>query len=254
MLRVFIGYDPRQAVSFTALAKSIVSRASLPVAITPLVIEQLPIARTGLTPFTYSRFLVPWLCGYAGWALFLDVDMLALGDVAELFGMAEDRYAVMVAKNDMKFEWASAMLFNNPRCRVLTPRYVETAERLHTIAWANDSEIGALPPEWNHLVGYDAPRDDAKLVHFTQGVPAYPETEDCEYGDEWRRAVRESLGSVPWAELMGNSVHDEPVIERLVREGKARVVTRQDPSAPEKKLKPAPTRAPLRMETINAET
>ena len=174
MLRVFVGYDPRQAVSYTALASSIVNRTSVPVAITPLVIGQLPIARTGLTPFTYSRFLVPWLCGYVGWALFLDVDMLALGDIADLFRMADDRFTVMVAKNEMKFEWASAMLFNNARCRVLTPRYVETAERLHAIAWAKDGEIGALPPEWNHLVGYDAPRGDAKLVHFTQGVPAYP--------------------------------------------------------------------------------
>ena len=144
MLRVFVGYDPRQAVSYTALASSIVNRTSVPVAITPLVIGQLPIARTGLTPFTYSRFLVPWLCGYVGWALFLDVDMLALGDIADLFRMADDRFTVMVAKNEMKFEWASAMLFNNARCRVLTPRYVETAERLHAIAWAKDGEIGAL--------------------------------------------------------------------------------------------------------------
>ena len=225
MLRVFIGYDPRQRVSFTALAHSIVSRASVPVAITPLVLEQLPIRRSGLTQFTYSRFLVPWLCEFEGWALFLDVDMLARADVADLFAMADERYAVMVAKNEMKFEWASAMLFNNARCRALTPEYVASAEGLHAIAWAEDAEIGTLPPEWNHLVGYDRARDDAKLVHFTQGVPAHLETADCEYGEEWRQAIRESLGTLPWAELMGNSVHARPVIERLVREGKARIVT-----------------------------
>ena len=46
-LKIFIGFDPRQAVSYTALQQSIISNASKPVSITPLVIETLPIERTG---------------------------------------------------------------------------------------------------------------------------------------------------------------------------------------------------------------
>lgn len=207
MLRIFIGYDSRQPVSYNALQFSILKNASKAVAITPLCIETLPIKRTGLTPFTFSRFLVPYLCDYEGWALFLDIDMLVRGDIAELFNYKNDDYAVMVSKNDHRFEWASAMLFNCAKCTVLSPAYVQTASGLHTIDWAKPEEIGDFPREWNHLVGYDEPRDDAKLIHYTQGVPAFDEIGDCEYSQVWRQTVYEMARTLPWADLMATSVH-----------------------------------------------
>lgn len=207
MLKVFIGYDSRQPVAYNVLQQSIFSRSSKPVAITPLVLKQLPITRMGLTPFTYSRFLVPYLCDYQGWALFLDIDMLLRDDIAKLFALADDQYSVMVSKNEKRFEWASAMLFNCDKCRILTPEYVQKAEGLHTIDWVKPEEIGALPPEWNHLVGYDKPRKDAKLVHYTQGVPCFEETATSEYRDEWIHEHQGMNTSFPWLELMGNSVH-----------------------------------------------
>ena len=76
MLNVFIGYDPRQPVAYNVLQHSIVRHASEPVAITPLILKQLPIERRGLTEFTFSRFLVPYLCGFKGMAVFLDADMV----------------------------------------------------------------------------------------------------------------------------------------------------------------------------------
>lgn len=213
MLRIFIGYDHRQPVSYTVLQHSILKRASRPVSITPLILPTLPTQRQGLTPFTFSRFLVPHLCGYEGWALFLDIDMLVLDDIAKLFDLADDRFDVMVAKNVMRFEWASLMLFNNAKCRVLTPEYVDKAAGLHQIQWSDN--IGDLPMEWNHLAGYDAPRPDAKLVHFTQGVPCYPETEDSEYRREWMEVLQGCAESAPWFHLMGKSVHAKPVVERM---------------------------------------
>ena len=53
MLKVFVGFDERQRVSFTTLATSIFETASRPVSITPLVLHTLPISRRGLTPFTF---------------------------------------------------------------------------------------------------------------------------------------------------------------------------------------------------------
>lgn len=219
MLRVFIGFDPRQPVSYNVLQQSIFSRSSKPVSITPLVIEQLPVTRTGLTPFTFTRFLVPWLCDYQGWALFLDIDMLVKGDIAELFHYADDNYAVMVSKNEMRFEWASAMLFNCAKCQILTPEYIDDKNNtgLHVLNWAKPEEIGDFPREWNHLVGYDKPRNDAKLIHFTQGVPCFPETiEFSEYANDWHTEHRILNASVPWLELMGNSVHAKQVDGRIV--------------------------------------
>ena len=222
-LRIFIGFDPRQPVSYQALHHSIVRRASVPVAITPLIIEQLPLQRTGLTPFTFSRFLVPYLCNFEGRGLFLDADMLVLHDIAELFALADDDdKAVWVVKNQVRFEWASMILFDcaHDANRVLTPEYVETADGLHAINWCDEQQIGDLPGEWNHLVLYDQPRDDAKLVHYTGGVPVFPETKGCEYTDEYMRELKTSMSVIPWSQLMGNSVHVKPVMEHLRRTGK----------------------------------
>jgi hypothetical protein len=159
------------------------------------------------TDFSFSRFLTPHLSGYAGWSVFMDCDMLMLDDVARLFALCDDRYAVMVVKHDhvpkeerkfldqpqsayQKKNWSSVMLFNNAKCRALTPEYVNSASglELHQFKWlVNDELIGAIPACWNHLVGYDAPRRDASLVHYTLGGPYFDEYRDCEYADEWRR-------------------------------------------------------------------
>lgn len=216
-LPVFIGYDHRQPVSFSALTHSLISTSSKPLAITPLVLGTLALRRVGLTPFTFSRFLVPRLMEHEGWALFLDIDMMARADISDLFALADDKYSVMVVKNEKRFEWTSLMLFNCAKCQTLTPEYVATADGLHKITWAPDEEIGELPAEWNHLVGYDPPNPNAKLVHFTQGVPAYPETKDSEFGEEWRHVAGSAFSSVSWQELMGNSVHAQFVYERLAR-------------------------------------
>ena len=226
MLRIFIGYDPRQPVSYNVLQDSIVANSSQPVAITPLVLKTLPITRKSLTEFTFSRFLVPYLCNYEGWGLFLDADIVLRGDIAELFNFANDQYAVMVSKNVHKFEWASVMLFNCAKNKILTPEYVDdvNTQGLHGINWCDASEVGELPGEWNHLVGYDPPRSDAKLVHYTQGVPYFEETARCEYAPAWLHYHKHMNSSVPWVDFMGTSVHTKRlangrVVPKLYQEG-----------------------------------
>lgn len=216
-LPVFIGYDPRQPIAFTALVQSIISQCSLPVEIHPLVIDAMPVKRQGLTPFTYSRFLMPYLQTYAGWALFLDIDMIVNGDLAELWSLRDLTKAAMVVKTSLKFERASMMLLNCERCGILTPEFVETSDNLHSLAWLPDHLVGELPPEWNYLVGYDDPAKakDAKLIHYTQGIPAFPETKEGGLADVWAEHAKRALSTVPWRELMGNSVHAQPVMERL---------------------------------------
>lgn len=161
------------------------------------------------TEFSFSRFLTPYLSAYEGWSLFMDCDMLARADFAELFALADDRYAVMVAKHDytprdaVKFEghvqtkyekknWSSVMLFNNARCRALTPDFVNTASglELHQFKWlASDDEIGALPLEWNWLVGEYDHNPDAKVAHFTVGGPYFAKYANADFSDEWRAAL-----------------------------------------------------------------
>jgi hypothetical protein len=218
MIRVFIGYDGREAAAFSVLAYSIQARASEPVSISPLMLSQLGRVLTRernplqSTDFSFSRFLTPHLSGYEGWSVFMDCDMLMLDDIANLWRLRDERCAVMVVKHEhvpketvkflgepqSKYEkknWSSVMLFNNAKCRALTPQYVNAASglELHQFKWLESEElIGALPNRWNHLVGYDPPDRDASLVHYTLGGPYFDEYRDCEYGDEWR-AERDAM-------------------------------------------------------------
>ena len=211
MIPVFIGYDEREAIAYSVLAYSIQARASQPVSIAPLMLSQLRSVLTRerhplqSTDFSFSRFLTPHLSGYAGWSVFMDCDMLMLEDIAQLWKLRDERYAVMVVKHNhvpretvkflgepqSKYEkknWSSVMLFNNARCRALTPDYVNRASglELHQFKWlAAEEDIGALPERWNHLVGYNPPRRDAALVHYTLGGPYFDDYRDCEYSKEW---------------------------------------------------------------------
>ena len=210
---IFIGYDPREAAAYSVLSHSINVRASVPVSIAPLLLSQLGgVYRRERNPlqstdFSFSRFLTPHLCGYEGWALFMDCDMLMLDDVARLWALRDERFAVQVVKHNhvpreetkflnaaqTKYEkknWSSVILFNNARCTALTADYVNAASglELHQFKWlGDDGLIGEIPHRWNHLVDYDPPDAGVSNVHFTLGGPYFNEFRDCEYADAWRR-------------------------------------------------------------------
>ena len=212
VLPVYIGYDPRESVAFYTLAHSILRRSSIPVTVAPLMRGQLgDVYRrargpTESTEFSLTRFLVPYLSGFSGWSIYMDCDMLCRADIAGLAREMERQAdkAVLVCKHDYvpkrerKFldqvqtkyprkNWSSLMLFNNERCRALTPDYVNSASglELHRFAWIDDEAIGELPLEWNWLVGEYAHNPSAKIVHFTIGGPYFEEYRHCDYAAEW---------------------------------------------------------------------
>jgi len=210
-IRIFMGYDDRETVAYHVCAQSIIESSSLPVSITPLKLTHLKQVfdrkrePNQLTDFTYTRFLVPYLCQFAGWALFIDGDMLIREDIANLWKLKDDMNSVMVVKHPefkgihtflnnsivsfTKFNWSSVMLFNNEKCTRLTPEYLKTADYhdLHQFKWIKDeTEIGALPPTWNYLVGYNEHNSNASLVHWTLGGPYLSgEYETAEYAKDW---------------------------------------------------------------------
>jgi hypothetical protein len=212
MLNVYIGYDPKESAAFYTLAHSILRRASIPVAIVPLMRTQLvdiytrERGPTESTEFSMTRFLVPYLSDYAGWSLFMDCDMLCRADIAELAERIDRQpdKAVLVCKHDYvprterKFldqvqtkyprkNWSSMMAFNNARCRALTPRYVNSAPglELHRFNWTEDASIGEIPLEWNWLVGEYERNPKAKILHYTLGGPYFDAYRDCDYAAEW---------------------------------------------------------------------
>jgi lipopolysaccharide biosynthesis glycosyltransferase len=183
------------------------------VEIIPLNLRSLPYKEThsdGSNEFIYSRFLVPYLCNYEGWAIWMDGDMVVKGDIAELWNLRDEEYAVQVVKHDYKTKhaekylgnvnqdypkknWSSVVLFNNSRCYALTPKIVEqaTGSFLHRFSWLQDSEIGSLPVQWNWLVGEYEHNDDAKLLHYTIGIPAFSEYVKCDHSEDWWQAYKD---------------------------------------------------------------
>lgn len=213
LIRVFIGYDSKEAVAFHVLSHSIHARASRPVSITPLLLTELKgqfwRERHSLqsTEFSFSRFLVPRLCDYQGWALFMDCDMLVLDDIAKLWDLRDERFAVMVVKHNHvpteatkflnqpqtryeKKNWSSVMLMNCAMCKALTIDHVNTATglELHRFKWLGDETlIGEIPHRWNHLVDYDPPLPANELsnIHYTEGGPYFETYRNCGYADLW---------------------------------------------------------------------
>ena len=219
-MRIFIGVDPRDVVSYNVLRWSIERRARKPVSVVPLIRFQLPITRTGLTEFTYTRYAVPMLSGFRGRAVFMDSDMLCLADIRELLETPMEG-PVAVVKHEERFEWPSLMLFDCGRCRKLTADYINDPEsRPQTFEWAD--KVDSLDSRWNHVIGYNAPRDDAWIVHYTAGTPGFKELRGCEYSAEWL-AERDHMNyQDSWLAIHGNSVHRKMVegwIERRVHGG-----------------------------------
>lgn len=210
-LRIFIGFDPREAVAYHVCCNSIIRHASVPVSITPLALNTLKDCYEerhgdGSNAFIYARFLVPYLCGFKGHALYLDGDMLVKDDVAKLFQCLRLDHDVAVVKHDYttkaatkylgnknenypRKNWSSVILWNcgNYPNHCLTPEFVskQTGAYLHRFQWLNNGRIGELAPAWNHLVDEYDHNDEAKLLHYTLGVPAFSAYEDCDHSVEW---------------------------------------------------------------------
>jgi len=138
----------------------------------------------GSNHFIYSRFLIPHLMNYKGWALFLDGDMILRDDITELWNMRDESKAVMVVKHDYKTRmtekylgaknenyprknWSSVILWNcgHEANRGVTPEFVQnsTGAQVHRFTWLDDSLIGELPIVWNWLPDEFGENKHAKL-------------------------------------------------------------------------------------------
>lgn len=212
-MRIFTGWDAREEAGWHAFAHSVVKRASVPVALTPITAQM---QRDGSNAFTYSRFLVPYLCDFYGRALFVDgADMLAMGDVAELARLAckpvhvvkhdyKTKHPVkyvgteMEAKNEdyPRKNWSSVILWDcgHPLNRCLTPEFIEdsTGSFLHRFGWLPDDMVGELPQEWNWLCDEYGANTRAKLLHFTAGIPAIEAYRHSPHAEEWFEASKQA--------------------------------------------------------------
>jgi lipopolysaccharide biosynthesis glycosyltransferase len=212
MIRLFLGYDPREAVVYHVCVNSIIRQASHPVAVTPLALRNLGryVERhsDGSNQFIYSRFLVPQLMGHTGWALYIDGDMLLRADIAELWNLRNESKAVLCVHHDYKTKmkqkylgaknedyprknWSSVVLWNcgHPANQRLSAEFVQkaTGAQLHRFTWLADDLIGELPKEWNWLPDELGANPQAKLLHWTLGAPCFHEFANAPMAEEWHR-------------------------------------------------------------------
>jgi len=215
-LKIFIGWDSREQDAYDVCIKSLKEHASQDLDIQPIIRDTLmetgdyyrPQPEAGSVEFTYTRFLTPYLSDHKGWALFIDCDFLFTKDVAELFAMADEKYALMcvkhdyIPKNTIKMDgqkqvtyprknWSSCILWNceHPSNKALTKDIVstESGAYLHRFQFLNDEEIGEIPLEWNWLEGeYDKPETPPAVIHFTNGGPWFDNWQEVDYADLWR--------------------------------------------------------------------
>jgi len=212
MINIFIGYDHRESIAYHVCANSIIRHSSKPVSFTPLALQNMQDYQEthtdGSNQFIYSRFLVPHLMEYNGWAIFMDGDMLVRDDIEKLWSLRDDTKAVMVVKHDYKTKmtekylgaknenyprknWSSVILWNcgHPANTVVTPEFIETATgaQLHRFTWLADELVGELPKVWNWLPDEFGANQDAKLLHYTLGTPSFHDFATTPMGDEWHR-------------------------------------------------------------------
>lgn len=212
LLKIFIGYDSAEPLAYHVLASSILRRATLPIAIVPLT--RLSVSRiytrqrgpTESTEFSMTRFLVPYLSNFEGTSVFMDCDMVCRVDFLELWLelLADQGKAIWCAQHDyapkslVKFEghaqtsyprknWSSFLVFDNEKCKALTPEYVNAASGLdlHRMRWTPDETIGSLSLSWNWLVGEYEPNPDAKVLHYTNGGPYFAAYTNCDQAEAW---------------------------------------------------------------------
>jgi hypothetical protein len=218
---IFCGFDPREAAGFHVFCQSIIERASVPVSFIPLhkpLIDNFDGQKDGTNAFIYSRFLVPHIMGYRDWAIFADAcDMVVTEDIAKLWALRDQflfNKAVAVVKHDYKTRhprkyigtpmeadnadyprknWSSLILWNCGHAANwrLTPDVVASAPGsfLHRFQWLADEQIGALPAEWNAVVG-EEDSSCAALLHYSLGSPGFKHYARCDGAEHWHRSFK----------------------------------------------------------------
>ena len=229
-LKIFIGYDDREKTAYEVCKYSIEKHTKSNVKIIPLYHREL--RRQGFfqrpwltqghdgnrmdlidgkpfsTEFSHTRFLIPELTGFSGWALFMDCDMLVRCDIKDVFDLIDNKYAAMCVQHRMNVKsglkmngtpqqsysrknWSSFILFNcgHTSNAVLKKEIVNTATGgwLHGLSWLRDSEIGDLPKEYNWINGTSPGNIHPKVIHYSEGGPWEVDYQECAFADEWYR-------------------------------------------------------------------
>ena len=222
-VKIFIGYDPKEAIAFHTLTQSIINRTTIPFEIVPLCLSNLPMYKREIdtrqsNEFSFTRFLVPYLSEYKGVSIYFDCDMMLRTDIAEVLQEVDDKPVYLVKHNytsKSKYKYLGTKQYNYPRknwssfvvwnCghksnKIVTDSFVNTASaaELHQFKFLKDNEIGELDVRWNWLVGeYNNAPKDVKNVHWTLGGPYFEKYKNVEFANEWTTMLKKIIITAP---------------------------------------------------------
>ena len=221
LLNIFVGFDQKEAIAYHTFVQSMIESSSIPLSITPLAENNLDHYSEkhtdGTNKFTYSRFLVPYLMDFKGWAIFADGDMVCLNDLKELKHFFNPNIAVSVVKHNYKTKhkvkyfgqknedyprknWSSVIIWNcgHPKNKILTPEFISQKEGsfLHRFSWLKNIEIGELPKTWNWLAIEYKEKKNLNLIHYTLGTPCFKEYSKKSLSDFWKKSYNNLLSGL----------------------------------------------------------
>ncbi len=216
VLKIYIGYDSKEDIAYRVCKHSLLKRSNNNIKVYSLKLQELiakelyfrSIDPLASTEFTYSRFLVPALTNYQGWAIFCDCDFIFLEDISKILENLDNNKAVYCVQHDYtpkekhkmdgqkqtiypRKNWSSFILYNceHPSNKRLTVDLVnsESGSYLHQFKWLQDNEIGSLDERWNWLEGWTSQHNNQTpfAVHYTRGGPWFDEWQDVEFAKEW---------------------------------------------------------------------
>lgn len=182
-IRIFVGCTNSELIPYRVLKHSILKRTKAPCEVIALMDYQHMIPReiNGPIPFSLQRFLIPEICKYKGRAIYLDSDMLVLGDIAELWAMGDLGYEVVapgvdVGHQKVKF---SVMVIDCSACpwdiskiaQLLRKQGLTYTQIMHELNCVNHKLTGNAPG-WNRIE-QQGHEPETKLIHYTN-FPTQP--------------------------------------------------------------------------------
>ena len=203
MINLFIGYDSSnygQELAFEVCKRSVL-RFNKNVNIHKLDKKELQHKNLylrkndndGSTEFTYTRFLVPFLSNYTGFAIFCDSDFLWRCNIEVLKQYFDKNKAISCVKHSYQSccsntkmdgltqewyprkNWSSLIIYNCehkdiPKLNINSIAN-QSPQWLHRFEWTQDDNIGEIPKTFNYLLGYYNDIDEPNAIHLTDGGP-----------------------------------------------------------------------------------
>jgi lipopolysaccharide biosynthesis glycosyltransferase len=179
-IRIYIGTEPAQWLPTEVLKRSITTRTKADVEFHDLIGLKLGLKIQMYTGFSFYRFAIPEQCGYQGKAIYLDADMVTLGDIDELYNLDFQGKPALAKAHDQVVTFTSVMLMDCKKLKHWNVREWVALINAGLTSYQgcmsggpsgmNFGDFGALPKYWNHFDHYD---ETTRLIHYTN-VPTQP--------------------------------------------------------------------------------